>query len=57
MTIDLRDMDNIREIHRVEGIFPYDAYQVIDDPNIWLTGFDTEEGMIIGYVEIEENKE
>jgi len=50
-------MDNIREIHRVEGIFPYDAYQVIDDPNIWLTGFDTEEGMIIGYVEIEENKE
>ena len=57
VTIDLRDKNNIHEVHRVENIFPYDPYQAIDDPNVYLSNYDQEKGVIIGYTESTEGNQ
>jgi len=49
VAIDLERFPEIVVLKRMENIFPYNPYQMIDDPNIYLTGLDQSKGVVIGY--------
>lgn len=51
VTLDARDASQIIEVDREQGIFPWDAYQNIDDENIYLYDLDPEQGVVVGYRE------
>jgi len=57
VAIDLQRFPEIVVVKRMEKIFPYNAYQMINDPNIYLTGLDQSKGVVIGYTVQEEKKE
>jgi len=49
VTLDLSDMENIYEVSRVEGVFPYNSRQNIPD-NVRLSGnIDKSLGVVVGY--------
>jgi len=49
VAIDLERLPEIVVLKRMNDIFPYNPYQMIDDPNIYLTGLDQSKGVVIGY--------
>ncbi len=50
VTIDISDMNTIKEVHRVENMFPYDPYQNIPE-GIYFRSIDKEKGVVIGYIQ------
>lgn len=54
VVLDIRDIDNIRVVSRVENIFPYNAYQNLPE-GIYLDGIDREKGVVVGYKERDDN--
>ena len=56
IAIDLERLPEIVVLKRMENIFPYNPYQTIDDPNIYLTGLDQSKGVVIGYTLREKKK-
>jgi len=56
VAINLERFPEIVVLKRMENIFPYNPYQMIDDPNIYLTGLDQSKGVVIGYTLREEKK-
>lgn len=48
--LDISDINNIREIHRVTDVFPYDPYQNIPS-HIYLGPVDSSKGVVVGYRE------
>ena len=58
VTIDLRDIDDIREIHRVEEAFRHDPYRVFGEEYFHFSEpVDEERGVVVGYEVIEEGEE
>jgi len=49
VAIDLERFPEIVVSRRIENKFPYNPYQTITDPNIYLTGLDQSKGVVIGY--------
>jgi len=50
VVLDISDMSNIREVHRVTDIFPYNPYQNVP-VEIWIGPLDPSKGVVIGYKE------
>ncbi len=48
VVVDIRDVQNMAEVHRIEGVFPYDPYQNIPE-GVYLSGYDMKKGIVIGY--------
>lgn len=49
VVIDIRDPENIHETARQIDVFPYDAYQAIDDDSVYFWNIDESKGVVIGY--------
>ncbi len=49
VVLDIRDADNLHEINRQIDVFPYDAYQLIEDKTIYLGHVEEDRGVVIGY--------
>jgi hypothetical protein len=49
LAIDLTNFPQIAVSKRIERSFPYNPYQAIDDPNIYLRNVDEKKGVVIGY--------
>jgi len=56
IAIDLERLPDIAVLKRMENIFPYNPYQMIDHFNIYLTGLDQSKGVVIGYTLREKKK-
>jgi len=56
VVIDISDIQNIREIDRIENVFLYNAYQNIPD-DIYIGYVDEAQGVVIGYKEKQDNDE
>lgn len=52
VVLDISNMNNIQEIHRIENVFPYNAYQNIPE-DIFLEHVDESKGVVIDYEERE----
>ena len=48
VAIDISNINAPREVHRVEDVFPYNAYQAIGE-DVWLSSVDQEKGVVVGY--------
>lgn len=46
---DISDVNNIHEVNRQTGIFPYDPYQVIDDDSVYFESIDETRGVVVGH--------
>ena len=51
VVLDISDIANIREIHRVIDVFPYNIYQNVP-PTIYLGPVDRGKGVVVGYKEV-----
>jgi len=50
VAVDIRDPNNIQEVHRIKDVFPYDPYQNIPE-GIYLKNIDKNLGVVVGYKE------
>lgn len=48
VTLDIRTLESIQEVNRVEDIFPYDEYQNVPD-DVYFTNVDPERGVVVDY--------
>jgi hypothetical protein len=49
VAMDMSDMNNVREVSRVKGVFPYDPYQSISDTSVYICSYDETRGVVVGY--------
>ena len=46
---DISDLNNIHEVNRVQGVFPYDPHQAITGLYMNVCPYDETQGIVIGY--------
>lgn len=49
VAVDMRDLQNVREVKRIQSVFPYDPYQSIGvDDTAYVCGYDQNKGVVVG---------